>query len=53
MNTLLCITLYVGATYAFNLEPRIPVIKRGMEGSYFGYSVAEHQEIEHSLKTSW
>ncbi|XP_076377738.1 multiple edematous wings isoform X2 [Megalopta genalis] len=31
--------------YTFNLEPRIPVIKRGLNGSYFGYSVAEHQEI--------
>lgn len=31
--------------YTFNLEPRIPVIKRGLTGSYFGYSVAEHQEI--------
>lgn len=29
----------------FNLEPRIPVIKNGMAGSYFGYSVAQHQSI--------
>ncbi|XP_057322797.1 integrin alpha-PS1 isoform X1 [Microplitis mediator] len=29
----------------FNLEWRIPVIKRGKSESYFGYSVAEHQEI--------
>ena len=38
-------TLNVCLVYTFNLEPRIPVIKRGLTGSYFGYSVAEHQEI--------
>ena len=38
-------TLNVCLVYTFNLEPRIPVIKRGLNGSYFGYSVAEHQEI--------
>lgn len=27
---------------SFNLEPRIPVIKFGEPGSYFGFSVAEH-----------
>jgi hypothetical protein len=31
---------------AFNLEPRIPVVKRGTEGSYFGYSVAMHQSVD-------
>lgn len=31
--------------YSFNLEARLPVVKRGLDGSYFGYSVAEHQEI--------
>lgn len=29
----------------FNLEPRLPVIKHGLSGSYFGYSVAQHQSI--------
>ncbi|KAL6433815.1 hypothetical protein ACFW04_005801 [Cataglyphis niger] len=56
MNTLPWIALSVCVTYAFNLEPRIPVIKRGLEGSYFGYSVAEHIEVEnHSLSRpiSW
>ncbi|XP_043273061.1 integrin alpha-PS1 isoform X2 [Venturia canescens] len=33
------------SAYAFNLDARIPVIKRGPAGSYFGYSVAEHQEL--------
>ncbi|XP_053971338.1 integrin alpha-PS1 isoform X1 [Hylaeus volcanicus] len=39
--------LNVCLVYTFNLEPRIPVIKKGPSGSYFGYSVAEHQEISH------
>uniref|UniRef100_A0A2I9LP33 Integrin alpha-ps n=1 Tax=Centruroides hentzi TaxID=88313 RepID=A0A2I9LP33_9SCOR len=30
----------------FNLEPRLPVIKQGDRGSYFGYSVAEHLILE-------
>lgn len=42
----------------FNLEPRIPVLKFGDDGSYFGFSVAEHMTIENSTghivdKTSW
>ncbi|KYN02758.1 Integrin alpha-PS1 [Cyphomyrmex costatus] len=56
MNALLWIALGVCVTHAFNLEPRIPVVKRGLQGSYFGYSVAQHVEIEnHSLSklTSW
>ncbi|KAL0131622.1 hypothetical protein PUN28_002876 [Cardiocondyla obscurior] len=55
-RTLLWIALSVCVTHAFNLEPRIPVIKRGLQGSYFGYSVAEHIEVEnHSFPklTSW
>ncbi|XP_011558846.3 integrin alpha-PS1 [Plutella xylostella] len=38
---------------SFNLEPRIPVIKFGRSGSYFGFSVAEHQTITDSSSTSW
>lgn len=37
----LCVHRGIG----FNLESRIPVIKRGAPGSYFGYAVAEHQEF--------
>lgn len=44
---LILIVLDVCLIYSFNLEPRIPVIKKGLNGSYFGYSVAEHQEISH------
>lgn len=28
---------------AFNLEPRVAVVKEGDPGSYFGFSVAQHQ----------
>lgn len=27
----------------FNLETRLPLVKQGNAGSYFGYSVAAHQ----------
>lgn len=38
----------------FNLEPRIPVIKFGEPGSYFGFSVAEHLTVGGGgEKTSW
>ena len=41
--------LFASSANGFNLEPRIPVIKNGMAGSYFGYSVAQHQSV--SLET--
>ena len=36
----------ITVTHGFNLDTRLPVIKRGEAGSYFGYSVAEHQQID-------
>ena len=30
---------------AFNLEPRMAVVKEGRPGSYFGYSVSQHQVV--------
>ncbi|XP_012263310.2 integrin alpha-PS1 isoform X2 [Athalia rosae] len=51
---LLIIFSIIYGVFSFNLEARIPVIKRGSPGSYFGYSVAEHQEIADDNKsTSW
>ncbi|KAG7208526.1 hypothetical protein KM043_014745 [Ampulex compressa] len=44
------------AVHCFNLEPRIPIVKKGSIGSYFGYSVAEHQELPDDgigKPTSW
>ncbi|KFM71697.1 hypothetical protein X975_10596, partial [Stegodyphus mimosarum] len=41
--TLTVILVAVKLGCCFNLETRIPVIKEGPTGSYFGYSVAQHQ----------
>ena len=43
---------------AFNLDPRIPVIKKGPKGTHFGYSVAVHQTVVQTFgarnqTTSW
>lgn len=43
---LLVVTLLVPAVLSFNLEPRIAIVKTGPVGSYFGYSVAQHQIVE-------
>ena len=37
----------IGPGAAFNLEPRIAIVKTGPKGSYFGYSVAQHQVPPH------
>lgn len=42
----------------FNLETRLPLVKIGTDGVYFGFSVAEHQTVDHitnasALKDSW
>lgn len=29
----------------FNFENRLPILKQGQSGSYFGYSIAEHVEL--------
>lgn len=34
----------------FNLETRLPIVKRGVKDSYFGYSVAGHQSLDEALK---
>ena len=44
LAVLLCFVCIISVR-GFNLESRIPIIKKGAKGSYFGYSVAEHQEI--------
>ena len=46
MRTALLVTLLVPAFLCFNLEPRIAIVKTGPPGSYFGYSVAQHQIVE-------
>lgn len=50
------LTFSFHVSFSFNLESRLPVIKRGTEGTYFGYSVAEHQavyEINGTVEHSW
>lgn len=53
----LAIVLYqVDLSVSFNLESRLPVIKRGRDGTYFGYSVAEHQsiaEVTKEVQNNW
>jgi hypothetical protein len=42
----------------FNLETRLPLVKVGAQGVYFGFSVAEHQMVDvvsnsTSIDDSW
>jgi len=42
----------------FNLETRLPLVKRGTAGVYFGFSVAEHQTVDairnsSTIRDSW
>lgn len=39
----------------FNLETRLPIVKRGKADSYFGYSVAGHQSLDDvdAVDQSW
>lgn len=43
-------TVFAGVCHAFNLEPQLPIVKKGIPGSYFGYSVAEHLILDESKK---
>lgn len=51
----LFLTIYVqfSAVNSFNLEVRIPLIKTGSKGTYFGYSVAEHKSTERGNVIPW
>ncbi|GBP30973.1 hypothetical protein EVAR_81871_1 [Eumeta japonica] len=56
MATKLCLRVLLCFSYGvfgFNLEPRIPVVKFGSPGSYFGFSVAEHQTTAGDVASSW
>ena len=41
----LLILNFVSFVWSFNLEPRIAIVKEGLPGTYFGFSVAQHQII--------
>lgn len=42
-----------GSVAAFNLEARLPIVKLGVPGTYFGYSVAQHLTSNKSDSTKW
>ncbi|XP_073969159.1 integrin alpha-PS1-like isoform X1 [Rhodnius prolixus] len=42
----LLVLTFCSTSFSFNFETRLPVIKKGGEGTYFGFSVAEHQFSE-------
>lgn len=44
---LLC---FVHLCSPFNLEPRLPIVKRGPVDSYFGFSVAQHVIADETRK---
>ena len=45
MVSILFILNFVSIVWSFNLEPRIAIVKEGLPGTYFGFSVAQHQII--------
>ncbi|XP_045602877.2 uncharacterized protein [Procambarus clarkii] len=47
----LCVCAFT-VVFTFNLEPRIPIVKKGSPKSHFGYTVAQHQTLEGQRK-SW
>ncbi|XP_042235673.1 integrin alpha-PS1-like isoform X1 [Homarus americanus] len=46
---------FLNLVLAFNLEPRIPIVKTGEPTTHFGYTVAQHQSILDGdyRRTSW
>lgn len=46
------LALLVPSVLCFNLEPRIAIVKTGPPGSYFGYSVAQHQIVDRNSLNS-
>ncbi|XP_075535810.1 integrin alpha-PS1-like isoform X1 [Dermacentor variabilis] len=49
MYLLITVAGLLASVRAFNLEPRLPLLKQGTKGSYFGYSVSEHQTVENGV----
>lgn len=46
-SVLLVVVIFLLPTIVtcFNFENRLPILKQGQPGSYFGYSIAEHVEL--------
>lgn len=55
LRTCVVLLLTLNVILCFNLETRLPIVKYGRNGSYFGYSVAAHQSVEEVklVKNSW
>jgi hypothetical protein len=56
--TLLLVLFCAGVlqSHSFNLETRLPIVKRGHTESYFGFAVAGHQsfdELKGEVEHSW
>lgn len=47
-SVLLCLILVIilQEVTSFNLDTTIPIIKEGPANSFFGFSVAQHQELK-------
>ena len=45
-SVLSTVLVFLVPVSSFNLEPRIAIVKTGPPGSYFGYSVAQHQIVD-------
>ena len=39
------LTTFIVSVRGFNVDTTIPIVKRGPPGSFFGYSVAQHQVV--------
>ena len=51
-SVLATLLLLLAPVSSFNLEPRIAIVKTGPPGSYFGYSVAQHQIVDRNSLNS-
>lgn len=50
------VPFYLHFTHGFNLDTKIPILKKGRKDSYFGFSVAEHQsvdEVTRNITNTW
>jgi hypothetical protein len=46
LHTCVILCIHLVTVLGFNLDTVIPVIKEGPDNSYFGFSVAQHQELK-------
>lgn len=51
--TYVCICVLLISVSTFNLDDKLPLIKKGEVNSYFGFSVAQHKEFGENENKSW